>query len=117
MDFGASPDMVAEDPAEAALTALNASLQQMGQPYKLALVDPASLKELDKNAHFMTHEMFQNLGSGQSAFLGHMPDKDDRKSLGFGHVEQLARAFPNLAYRAGGGAQLRQVRSSQRRDR
>lgn len=33
----------------------------MGQPYKLALVDPASLKELDKNAHYMTHEMFKNL--------------------------------------------------------
>ncbi len=61
MDLGASPDMVAEDPAEAALTTLNATLQQMGQPYKLALVDPALLKELDKNAHYMTHEMFQNL--------------------------------------------------------
>jgi hypothetical protein len=53
--------MVAEDPAEAALTALNAALRQMGQPYKLSLVDSASLQELDKNAHFMTHEMFQNL--------------------------------------------------------
>jgi hypothetical protein len=53
--------MVAEDTAEAALTALNASLNDMGQPYKLALVDPASLKELDKNAHYMTHETFQNL--------------------------------------------------------
>jgi hypothetical protein len=58
---GASPNMVENDPAEAALTALNATLQQLGQPYKLALVDPASLKELDKNAHYMTHEMFQNL--------------------------------------------------------
>ncbi|MGH7174014.1 MAG: ParB/Srx family N-terminal domain-containing protein [Gemmataceae bacterium] len=53
--------MVAEDAAEAALTALNATLQEMGQPYKLALIDPASLKELDKNAHYMTHEVFQNL--------------------------------------------------------
>jgi hypothetical protein len=53
--------MVAEDPAEAALTALNATLQQLGQPYKSALVDPSSLKELDKSAHYMTHEMFQNL--------------------------------------------------------
>ena len=53
--------MVAEDAAEAALATLNATLKQLGQPYKLALVDPASLKELDKNAHFMTHEMFQNL--------------------------------------------------------
>jgi ParB-like nuclease domain len=61
MDLGASPDMVAQDPAEAALTTLNAALQQLGQPYKLALLDPASLKELDKNAHYMTHEMFQNL--------------------------------------------------------
>jgi hypothetical protein len=53
--------MVEENAAEAALTALNATLQQIGQPYKLALVDPASLRELDKNAHYMTHEMFQNL--------------------------------------------------------
>ena len=53
--------MVAQDATEAALTALNASLDDMGQPYKLALVDPASLKELDKNAHYMTHETFQNL--------------------------------------------------------
>jgi hypothetical protein len=53
--------MVAENSTEAALTALNATLQHMGQPYKLALVDPASLQELDKNAHYMTHEMFQNL--------------------------------------------------------
>jgi hypothetical protein len=53
--------MVAEDAAEAALATLNAALQHLGQPYKLALVDPASLKELDKNAHYMTHEMFQNL--------------------------------------------------------
>lgn len=61
MDFGASVNVVEENAAEVALTALNASLQQLGQAYKLALVDPASLKELDKNAHFMTHEMFQNL--------------------------------------------------------
>jgi hypothetical protein len=53
--------MVAQDPAEAALTTLNATLRQLGQPYKLALIDPASLQELDKNAHYMTHEMFQNL--------------------------------------------------------
>jgi hypothetical protein len=53
--------MVAEDPAEAALTTLNAALNDSGQPYKLALVDPASLKELDKNAHYMTHETFKNL--------------------------------------------------------
>lgn len=61
MDPGRSSGVVEEIPPETALTALNATLQQMGQPYKLALVDPASLKELDKNAHFMTHEMFQNL--------------------------------------------------------
>lgn len=61
MDPRTSPDLVAQDPAEAALTALNATLQQLGQPYKLALVGPASLKELDKNAHYMTHEMFKNL--------------------------------------------------------
>jgi hypothetical protein len=52
--------VVAEDPAEAALSALSATLKEMGQPYKLALVDPSSLQELDKNAHYMTHEMFQN---------------------------------------------------------
>jgi hypothetical protein len=53
--------MVAEDPTEAALMTLNAALKNLGQPYRLALVDPASLKELDKNAHYVTHEMFQNL--------------------------------------------------------
>jgi len=65
--------MVAEDTAASvtaerapavageALAQLNASLAALGQPFKLALVDPRSLKELDKNAHYMTHEVFKGL--------------------------------------------------------
>jgi hypothetical protein len=59
--------MVAEDSAAietealAAMERLNASLVGLGIRYKLALVDPKELVPLDKNAHFMRHEMFKNL--------------------------------------------------------
>jgi hypothetical protein len=43
------------------LSALNEALAAQGYPFKLAFVPLERLRLLDKNARFMSHEMFQNL--------------------------------------------------------
>ena len=40
---------------------LNSMLDEMNAPYKVDFVDPAEIKLLDKNARYMSQEMFQNL--------------------------------------------------------
>lgn len=48
-----------EEEIRETLTRLNSLLGDM--PYELDIVDPRDLVLLDKNARYMTHEMFQNL--------------------------------------------------------
>ncbi len=53
--------------------------------------------------------MFQQLRSRERAFLGHMPDKEDRRSAGLGHVDQFHAAVAELRHRARRRRQLRLV--------
>jgi hypothetical protein len=50
-----------ESPLRQALDQLNTVLKDQGKPYILEVVDPASLKLLDKNARYMAQETFANL--------------------------------------------------------
>jgi hypothetical protein len=50
-----------ESPLQQALAQVNAVLIAQGKPYTLEVVDPATLKLLDKNARYMAQETFANL--------------------------------------------------------
>jgi hypothetical protein len=43
------------------IKALNDELKAMGTPYTLDVADPKAIKLLNKNARYMSHEMFENL--------------------------------------------------------
>ena len=49
------------------------------------------------------HNMFQNLGARDGAFLGNMADEDDRNATGFSKAEELRRHLFDLAHAAGSG--------------
>ena len=55
---------------------------------------PVEIMLVPSNKQHRIHNMFQDLGTGQCAILGDMPDEKNRGGCFFGIFHQLAGTFP-----------------------